>query len=91
MTNDVYWIKKGGVAGRLLQVSLVNIVFLRKCAQPEHSTSLQPRAEAGLQTAGHLTPGDDDDFISRGGLIEKGQNPDSGSKNSENQNNDAVS
>ena len=27
----------------------------------------------------------------RGGLKENGQNPDSGSKNSENQNNDAVS
>ena len=29
--------------------------------------------------------------VARGGLKENGQNPDSGSKNSENQNNDAVS
>ena len=64
MTDDVYLSKKGGVTGRLPQVSFVNFQLFRKCAQPEHSASLQPGAEAGLQTAGHLTPGDDDDFIS---------------------------
>ena len=64
MMDDVYWMKKGWVAGRLLQVLFVNFQFFRKCAKPEHSASLQPWAEAGLQTAGHLTPGDnDDDFI----------------------------